>query len=338
LASVTIIHVAKHAGVSITTVSRVLNGEKYVRAELKERVLQAVRELNYQPQVTARSLAGRRSYVVGMLLTIVSPYAVQAQRGALAACQSHGYHLMIETIGLGATGAVEALVRAFPTDGMLLLPPLCDDVALLGALEAHGVPYVRVSPARNPRRGITVTVDDEGAARAMTDHLLDLGHRRIGFVSGIPDHSAARQRLKGYRGAFAARGLAPPEDLVVPGGFDYVSGYEAAERLLALAAPPTAIFASNDLDAAGVMARAHERGLQLPRDLSVAGFDDDILAHMLWPPLTTMHQPIDEMAAAATELLIAMASATSPAAKLPRFQCELVVRNSTAKPRRARGP
>lgn len=337
LATVTIIHVAKRAGVSITTVSRVLNGEKYVRPELQARVLEAVRELNYRPQVSARSLAGRRAYVVAILQTIVSPYAVQAQRGALAVCQESGYHLMVKTIALGDTEALESMVRTFPTDGVLLLPPICDDVALLGVLETQGVPHVRISPARHPRRGIIVTVDDEGAARTMTEHLLGLGHRRIGFVSGLPDHSAGRQRLKGFRSALAGQGLEPDEELIAEGRFDYVSGRDAARRLLALDNPPTAIFASNDFDAAGVMAEAHASGLRLPHDLSVAGFDDDILAPMLWPPLTTMHQPIDEMAAVATGLLIAAAAGTPPPKRLPAFRCELVARLSTSGPAARRG-
>ena len=333
MTSITIIHVARRAGVSAKTVSRVFNEERYVRAELRDRVLQAARELNYRPHITARSLRGRRAYVVCLLLTVVSPYAVQAQRGALKACQDAGYHLMVEPMDPGAADALEALVRALSADGMLLIPPLCDDLALLDVLEAHNVPYVRISPARSPRRGLTVAVDDEGAARTITDHLLDLGHRRIGFIGGLPDHSAARQRLKGFRKAFAARALEIPDNLVVPGRFDFLSGREGAARLLASDPTPTAIVASNDLDAAGVMAHAHERGLRLPRDLSVTGFDDDLFAPMLWPPLTTMHQPIARMAGAATDLLIRTAADGAPPTRPPPFHCSLVVRGSTAPPR-----
>jgi len=313
------------------TVSRVLNQEKHVRAEVRERVLLAARELNYHPQVTARSLAGRRSYLICMPLTVVSPYAVQAQRGALEACRAAGYHLVVETVDSGAQGALDALMGSLPVDGMLLLPPVCDDLKVLDALEARGVPYVRISPARRSRRGLAIFVDDEGAARIMTEHLLELGHRRIGFVMGPEGHSASPRRLKGFQAALAAHGIAADPELLAPGLFDIDSGREAAERLLAVKDPPTAIFASNDLSAAGVIARAHELGRLAPETLSVAGFDDDLVAIITSPGLTTMRQPIAEMAAAAIGLLVRTAAGDRDApADAPGFQCSLVIRGSTA--------
>jgi LacI family transcriptional regulator len=343
VASVTITDVAKKAGVSMKTVSRVLNAEPHVREELKARVLAAAKDLRYRPKVSARSLAGARSYVVGFLLTAdylnaqPFPYLVQGQLGALSACRAAGYHLLVEAVDLSAKdilGEIEALTNALTVDGLILTPPLCDHARLLDALDRESVAYVRIAPATRPNRSARVDVDDRGAARIITRHLLDLGHRRIGFVEGPAGHSASGRRLQGFRDAMAERGATVDETLLRPGRFTFSSGYDAAAELLALKAPPSAIFASNDLMAFGVMARAHELGLRVPEALSVAGFDDAAAAAMSWPPLTTMRQPVERMTALAVELIIAgsaKAAQARPGAPAP-LACELVVRASTAPP------
>jgi LacI family transcriptional regulator len=338
MASVTITDVARRAGVSMKTVSRVMNAEPHVRQEVREKVLHVARELRYRPKVSARSLAGARSYQVGFALNVVSPYAMHAQLGALRACHDRGFHLVVEPIDLSSpdlASDMEALVNGLAIDGMILLPPVCDDAVVLGALDEAGIPCVRLAPATARERGPIVEVDDEGAARIITDHLLDLGHRRIGLIQGPPNHAASVRRLEGFRKALAGRGLQPDPALIQPGTFYYRTGLEGAERLLALPDPPTAIFASNDEMALAVMAKAQALGLRVPEDLSVAGFDDIASAGMIWPGLTTMRQPMADMGAAAAEIIISRSGKTSadgPAAPL-RFDCELVVRGSTAPPR-----
>jgi LacI family transcriptional regulator len=323
------------------TVSRVLNAEPHVREELRERVLSAARDLRYRPKVSARSLAGAKSYVVGCLLSADHlhgqpfPYLGQAQLGALSACRAAGYHLLVEAVDLKAedlVGEIEALARAMSVDGLILMPPLCDEPRLLDALEREQIGYVRIAPATRPARSARVDVDDQGAARTMTRHLLELGHRRIGFVGGPAGHSASARRLQGFRDAMGELGAPIDEALIAPGRFTFRTGYDAAGALLALADRPTAIFASNDLMAFGVIARAHELGLRIPEALSVAGFDDAPAAAMIWPTLTTMRQPIERMTALAVEMIVARSAkrdAPRPRPARP-FACQLVVRGSTA--------
>ena len=332
MASVTITDVARRAGVSMKTVSRVLNAEPHVREEVRDRVLGVARELRYRPKVSARSLAGARSYQVGFLLHQVSPYAMHAQLGALRACRAAGRHLVVETIDLAAldlTSDMEALVNGLQVDGIILLAPVCDNAIVLNALDAAEVPYVRIAPATARPHSACVEVEDEAAARTITDHLLGLGHRRIGLVQGAPGHAASARRLVGFRKALAARGLEAEPALIQDGLFNYDSGWEAGGRLLALANPPTAVFAANDLTALGVMAKAQSLGLRIPDDLSVVGFDDIAAAGMVWPGLTTMRQPMADMAAMAAAMIISGLGERPP----PRFACELVVRGSTAPPR-----
>ena len=341
--SVTITDVARRAGVSMKTVSRVLNDEPRVRAEVRELVKQAAKELRYRPQLSARSLAGSRSYVVGYLLTDPSiPYNSYAQLGALQACHAAGYHLLVEAVNLGAPdlGAeIDRLLASIAVDGFLLVPPTCDNLAILDALDAAGVTYVRISPALDPARSALVEPDDRQAAYEMTVHLLDLGHRRIGFVVGDPRHSAAHNREAGYRLALASRGVEVDSQLIRQGYFTFRSGFEAGEAMLARPDLPTAIFASNDAMALGVMAAAQKLGLAVPRDLSVAGFDDTPSASMVWPGLTTVRQPIVDMAAAATEMIIVQSSRKGrpePHRPPPQltFRSELAIRGSTAAPPR----
>ena len=338
MSSVTITDVARLAGVSMKTVSRVLNAEPHVREAVREKVLRIAGELRYRPKVSARSLAGARSYQVGFVLSSVSPYAIQAQLGALRACHERGFHLVVEPIDLASADLasdMQALTNGLAMDGIILLPPVCDSPVVLDALDGAGIPYVRIAPATARHQGASIEVEDEGAARIITEHLLDLGHRRIGMIKGPPGHAASARRLAGFQKALAARGIEPDPRLLQEGAFLYKSGLEAAERLLTLPEPPTAIFASNDEMALGVIAKAQSQGLSIPRDLSVAGFDDIASASMIWPGLTTMRQPMADMAAAAAEIIISGAGRSArDSPDVPRrFDCELVVRGSTAPPR-----
>ena len=333
MASATITDVARLAGVSMKTVSRVMNAEAHVREAVRERVLSAARELHYRPRVSARSLAGARSYAIGYLLVrSINPYAGQTQLGALRACREAGYHLVVEITGEPEGGFdLETLLASASMDGMLLIPPLCDDTDVLDALDRAGMPYVRIAPATDPGRSPYVDVEDQAAAAQMTAHLVALGHRRIGFVMGPEGHAASRRRLDGFRETLRTHGLPADDALVRPGDFAFDSGAQAAAELLTLSEPPTAIFASNDVMALGVMAKARELGLRLPEDLSIAGFDDIPAADMVWPGLTTVAQPIVQMATEATRTLIAL-TRRAPTEPARRLSCELVIRGSTAPP------
>lgn len=290
--------VAAHAGVSMKTVSRVLNNEPNVSARARGLVEAAVQALNYRPSPSARGLAGRRSYLVAMLFDNPSSnYLMEIEMGVLDACQAQHYNLMLAPLlytDRDVVDKVEALVVQSQLDGVVLTPPITDDAALLARLEALGTPYASVS-AKEQHRHVGVAVDEHGAVCAMMAHLSSLGHRRIAHIKGHPAHGASDWRLAGYREGLRRAGLRFDPALVVDGEFSYASGHAATHALLGLADPPTAIFAANDDMAAGAICAAFERGLSIPGDLSVCGFDDTPIAHQVYPPLTTIRQPTREM-------------------------------------------
>ncbi len=327
----TITDVADAAGVSIKTVSRVFNDEPNVRPATRDRVLTAAHALDYHPNVAARSLAGRRSFLIGLAYENPSPnYVVDLQTGALDRLQGERYRLLVLpfTDAAAASGKMQALARASGLDGVVLAPPLCDDAATVAELEACGLPYSRIAPSSGGSHAPDVAMDDRRAARAVIDHLVELGHRRIGIVRGDPSHASAAARLDGYRAGLEAHGLPIDEALEAQGAYTFASGYEAGRQLLSLPERPTAIFASNDDMAAGVLNAAYEAGVNVPGDLSVVGFDDSNIASVVWPRLTTIHQPIRDMAREATGALLAIIEEeeTPPHLMLP---FRLVVRGST---------
>ncbi|RMF67545.1 MAG: LacI family DNA-binding transcriptional regulator [Alphaproteobacteria bacterium] len=337
--AVTIHDVARLAGVSIKTVSRVLNHEPHVRPRTQAKVHEAVAALGYRPHPSARSLAGQRSFLIGLPFANPNPhYLVAVERGALSACERLGYGIALIACESDTGDLADHLIafaRQSRLDGFLLFPPIGDRVRLLDALTAAGLPVARLAPYDDRRVGPAVAIDDRAAAAEMTAHLIGLGHRRIAFVRGHPEHGASHVREAGFHEAMRAAGLAVQENLMVTGAFTFESGIAAAERLLSNSPAPTAIFASNDEMAAGVLYAAHRRGLVVPRDLSVAGFDDSPLASQIWPRLTSVRQPVHEMAEAATTLLIESLRRSqrhgAPAATPPllSFSAELVIREST---------
>ena len=335
MSSVTINDVAALAGVSIKTVSRVLNREPHVRPEMRDKVVSAVQTLNYKPNFAARALAGSRAYLLGLYYDNPSPgYVSGVQFGAISACREAGYHLLVEQLeweGTGSREQVQALLSTVKVDGLILSPPVCDRTELLDVLEQREIPYVRIAPAGQFDRGPYVYMDDQRAAYEMTMHLQRLGHRRIGFIKGHSEHSATPLRYRGFLEAMEAGGLEVPPQWVQSGNFSFRSGVGAAERLLNLPERPTAIFASNDDMALGVMAVANRMQFHLPRALSVAGFDDSPIAQVVWPQLTTVRQPVEKMAFEAASMLIqGLGQARNANGRLLDF--ELIVRDSTAAP------
>ncbi len=300
--------VAARAGVAVKTVSRVLNDHPYVSVETKARVTEAMRELDFSPSVAARILSGAKSGQVALIYDNHSPYYMfQIQTGCWETCKARGIRLLAQPVDVAdprVGDQVRGLVTETHVDGIILSSPVTDCEPVLRALDALDIPFVRISPGSNHALTSSVFMDDAQAADDMTTHLINMGHRRIGFIKGHPNHAASDDRLFGYRRALDRAGISFEPSLVCDGEFDFDSGVRGGNYLLDLPNRPTAIFASNDDMAAGVLAVAHDRGIDLPGELSVAGFDDTTLARTVWPPLTTIHQPMAELARTATEILI----------------------------------
>lgn len=326
----TIVDVAREAGVSFKTVSRVLNGEPNVREPTRQRVLEAAKALGYRANPYARNLRAAQSRLIAVYYSNPSRnYTSEIQIGVLQRCNAEGFNAIFEQAGDGPGSLVS--LRGEPNlAGVILVPPLTEDPAFLSRLSAAGIPFVRLAPLPEEGEAGHVSMDDELAASEMTDYLVSLGHRRIGFIAGPPDHPQARLRETGFRAALARHGLKLDPGHMAQGTFHYDSGLRAAEALLSASRPPTAIFASNDDMAAAVLAVAYRKGLRVPQDLSVTGFDDTPLASVVVPSLTTVYQPIREMAAQAAGLLLGKVEADAGAAHvLPH---RIVVRETTAPP------
>jgi len=336
----TISDVAATAGVSPMTVSRVINGEANVRAATRDLVNAAIQKLGYAPNRAARSLAGAEELRIGLLYSNPSAaYLSEFLVGGLEQASRANLQLMVEQCELDAqeVKAAEHFIR-IGIDGVILPPPLCDSQPVIEVLQKAGIPMVVVASGK-PRADISaVSIDDERAAFDMTCHLAKLGHRRIAFISGNPNQTASGRRLEGYKRGLASMGIDFKAELVTDGLFTYRSGLDAAERLLDLGEPPSAIFAANDDMAAAAVAVAHRHGLDVPGDITVCGFDDTPLATTIWPELTTIHQPIRDMSKAAMELLAgeirARRGPIRPTPKHMQLDYTFVRRQSDAAPRR----
>ena len=333
----TIFDVAQRAGVSIKTVSRVVNREQSVREQTRAKVAEAIEALNYQPNAAARGLSSKRSYVIGLIYenTREFSYLKHVLDGVLEVCESQGYTLLLRPLTLPNDRVLEQ-IRAFAVqarvDGVVLPAPIADISGVEEIFRELDVPVAAITPKSPQPAAINVLCDDSGASHALTELLIEQGHRRIGFIKGHPDHRASAERFKGYRAALKAHGVTYNASLVRQGYFTFDSGRTAAEKLLGLEHPPTAIVATNDDMAAGVAIAARERGLDIPADLSIVGFDDTPVASHMWPPLTTARQPIAGMAEAATFRLIQRLrgeDVEDDAAEV--FCCEVIVRRSTEK-------
>ncbi|MEP7130907.1 MAG: LacI family DNA-binding transcriptional regulator [Sphingomicrobium sp.] len=307
--AITIEDVARAAGVSAMTVSRVINNGSNVRESTRAAVLEAVEQLNYSPNTAARSLAAGEAAHIGLLYANPSAsYLAQFLIGALHAARSAGVHLVIESCESEDADEQAEVTRRFATsdvEGVVLPPPLSESIPILAELDAMQIPVVTVAMGSARAVGLNVRIDDHAAAMEMTRYLLELGHREIGFIKGHPNHVASQDRYRGFCDALNEAGLDCEKAPIEQGYFSYRSGLIAGERILSRANPPSAIFASNDDMAAATISVAHRRGLNVPQDLSIVGFDDTALATSIWPELTTVKQPIAAMAEAALELLIA---------------------------------
>ncbi len=330
---ITIKDVAERAGVSPKTVSRVINGEAHVRPEIRESVARVVADMNYRPNAFARGLSSSRSFLVGLFFDDpVSGYAATIQRGALEQARAMGRHIVIEPITFQRSDWRERLVdslHALRLGGAILTSPICDRAELLDIFDRHDVPVVRIAPGAELERTPQVRMDDRDAARDMTEHLLALGHRDIAFVRGNPTHSASERRWLGFHDAMTAAGLSPSPERVMQGDFRFRSGFDAGEALFDRHPRPTAVFASNDEMALGVMIAAMSRQIAVPRGVSIVGFDDAEIARMAWPQLTTIRQPNYALGWEAVDLVIHQHGTNTTGDPCRILPYELVIRGSS---------
>lgn len=305
--AVTIDAVASFANVSPMTVSRVVNGTGNVRDATRERVMRAVRELGYTPNLAASSLAAAQGTRIALIYTNPSAaYLRELLVGALRGATRNAAQLVIDSWDDFNVEAERNAARALAKSvaGVILPPPLCESKVVVSELVRAGVPVVAIASERYSDDISCVRIDDFHASQEITGHLIAHGHRRIGFIKGNPNQTASALRFDGYRAALEEAGIAFDRNLAVQGYFTYRSGLEAAEKLLERKHMPTAIFASNDDMAAAVVSVAHRRGLDVPGDLSVVGYDDTSAATTVWPELTTIRQPVAEMADSAIDVLL----------------------------------
>jgi LacI family transcriptional regulator len=342
----TIKDVARHAGVSPMTVSRVVNGSAYVSSTTRNAVQHAVRELGYSPNLAARNLASERGERLGLLYgNPSSAYLSEFLVGALESASRHGVQLVLEKCEPTPVASRKAVRRLLSGGvvGVVLPPPLCESSVVRTELNAARLPLVTVASGRPAADTMCVRIDDYSAALEMTRYLIGLGHERLAFIKGHPNQSASEERWLGFTAAMAEvareRRAARPVPRMEQGFFSFRSGLDAARKLLAVDPPPTAIFASNDDMAAAVVAEAHRRGLDVPRDLTVVGFDDTLIASTIWPQLTTIQQPIARMAAAAIDMLVTAVRGGRRAAEGPHrlIPHALISRESAAAPKLAAG-
>jgi LacI family transcriptional regulator len=310
MTTATIRDVAAQAKVSIKTVSRVINNVSTVKPHTREKVMRVIRKLDYHPNPSARGLSGSRSFLIGLMYDrSCEYYAATVLAGVLEACRAAHYQVIMQPCDYRSPTLPEELlanVKQARAAGVILTPPLSDNVALVSMLKQNKVPYVRIAPAEHSDNQRTVYTNDRESSARMTEHLAALGHTRIGFIIGNPDHAAVADRYKGYLDGLRNCGLEIDKKIIAQGYNSHASGMQAGRKLLMLPdnERPTAIFASNDEMAAGVLAVAHSLGLGVPDDVSVAGFDDMPLASQVWPALSTIRQPISAMSAKAADLLL----------------------------------
>lgn len=330
--------VARVAGVSLMTVSRVVNGGIKVAEATRTKVEKAIAAVGYVPNLAARSLAGQGLCSIALLYdNPSSAFLAELLMGSLAAARSANVQLLVEPFDRAEplSSLVERLER-HKVNGVLLPGLLCDDPALVAGLVSARLFVARIAASVGLPGAIAVGIDDQAAAHAMTRYLLQLGHRRIGLIGGARDYAVSGKRAEGYRAALLEAGIAPESRWVRVGDFSFRSGLDAAMALLEPADRPTAIFACNDDMAAGAIAAAHRLGLDVPRDLTVCGFDDTSMARSVWPSLTTVRQPVASMAEQALHQLVAAIAShrdgNPPVTRDLQLGFEIVHRDSTAPP------
>ena len=330
----TINDVARLSGLSKKTVSRVLNDSPQVAEATRRKVDAVIKQLNYAPDPQARSLASKRSFLLGLIYDNPNAlYISDIQAGVLRACRRTGYELIMHPGGFdnrNLIDEIEAFVSRARIGGLILLSPVSQRDRLAQRLKSDNIPYVRISPKKIDAEARIVVSNDKRGAELMTEDLLSLGHRKIGFVTGPTSNLSAQQKDEGFRRIMQQHGLPLQKGMVAEGENTFESGVRAGKLLLGRKNRPTAIFASNDAMALGVLKSARMMGISVPEHLSVAGYDDSALATVTWPDLTTVHQPVEQMGELAARKLLAQLNNNGARSDMQEtIEPELVVRHST---------
>ncbi len=336
---VTIVEVAKKAEVSLGTVSRVINNDSHVAPETRERVSAVIQDLGYVANRQARGLKGMKTNVIGVLVPdLATSYIGEILHGIDAELALHEYELMLFTTHRTATkeaSYVANMVQGMVDGILLVLPRSLADYT--GTLTEHNFPFVLIDHQGTGKPCPAVGATNWQGGYNATEYLIKLGHKRIGFITGSMDLGCSQDRLKGYRSALRTHHIAEDETLIYEGDFAQPDGYTGASALLDLPLPPTAIFASNDVMAMGVMDAVRNRNLRIPDDVSVVGFDNINQSAMVYPPLTTVQQPLEQMGRVATQMLLGILK--SPKNDVGRIELptELIVRSSSSAPKNETG-
>ena len=332
---VTIKDVSNDAGVSIKTVSRVINKEKNVSEKTKEIVIKSIQKLGFKPNKSAQSLRSKRSHMIALLYNNPNKdYLADIQGGILRLCKETGYNLVLQecdytNVNLGLE--ITEFIDDFSIDGLIVTPPLSDMNEFLEHLNQTQTGYSIIAPSNTRKVKSYVSSNDYEASYAMTNKIINKGHLNIGFIKGHHKHSASHLRFNGFTEALKDRGMSLNSEWIKEGNFSFDSGFSAGLELLKSHNKPSVIFASNDYMAAGVMKAAQMRGINIPLDLSLVGFDDSPLAAQLWPSLTTIRQPVEEMAYHAARLLLGNIDGLSEEMDSKEFISELILRESLIK-------
>lgn len=335
---VTIHDVAELAGVSIKTVSRVVNNESAVRENTKIKVSEAIKALNYKPNLSARNLRGTQTFIFGLLYDNANAYyVVDMQNGLLSECLEKNYELLIRPCDSHAPDIVKQvsdLIHHSRLAGLILTPPLADNPEILDHLKEIELPYVRITSGKAipGKCEDGIFVDDEAASMHITDHLISLGHKRIAYITGDMTHESSPNRLNGHLAALKKAGVPSDPALIIHKDYSFESGVEGFKELLTLDELPTAAVGGNDEVAAGILYCARLNDISVPSDLAIAGFENSPFSRQTWPKLTTASQPNTEIARRAAQLLIKLCRPDrSPEhdASQHCFIPELIVRGST---------
>lgn len=329
----TIKDVAREAGASIKTVSRVMNAEPGVRAEMAERVRSAATALGYSVNQAARHLVSGRTGSIGVVIytSLNWQWTADLVSGAVVRARARGYGVapfILEHYDREERDAVLWLAAEHAVDGVILTTPWNESIRLHAELRERGMPFVLL-PGREGSEELSVRSRDDVGAETVTRRLLELGHRRLGIIAGQPGIEQTRLRLLGFSRALCAHGLDPDQAPRVMDNYTFPAGYEGAQRLLSEAERPTALVCFSDLLAAGALRAAHERGLRVPADVSIVGMGDQLAGQIVWPPLTTVSIPTVDMAGAAVDLLLDALQSKPEATRETVFATRLIERDSS---------
>jgi LacI family transcriptional regulator len=330
---VTIKDVAREAGVSVATVSRVWNEAAFVSPETRQRVAEVATRLGYSPHGAARSLITRTTHAIGVLLPdLYGEFFSEIIRGIDHAAQDDGYHILVSS-SHDSKDEIDAALRSMRgrVDGMIIMSPDLEAQRTLHTLQGS-FPVVLLNGGAESKAFDTITIDNHEGATAMVRHLIAHGHKRIAMIGGPERNYDAAERLRGYESALAESGIARDDSLEVRGDFSELSGHRAVQQLLALSPRPTAIFAANDSMAIGALSALRERGLRVPEDMAVAGFDDIPLARYMNPPLSTVHVDISLLGERAAALLLSSLQKGPRARQQLQLSTTLVIRASCGGP------